>query len=190
MAEIYIALDTTELEWVEQEEDLRHFLAHIGAARRVPIQETADGWQRLLIMGDPGSGKSTFVKHLANTLALAGGGQPSALDALQPWSHGSLLPVFVELRQVAAFAADQKITVGDVRLFLGYLDHLLSQWKLDAAAQKALRTALQAGECCAALLLDGLDEVGDLANRSTKHGRFGQPRASHQLSLCKAAERD
>jgi hypothetical protein len=74
LADVYTALDTTELERVEREEELRRFLAQLerGEARRIPAQEVVNREARLVLLGDPGSGKSTFVNHLAYVLAQAG----------------------------------------------------------------------------------------------------------------------
>jgi formylglycine-generating enzyme required for sulfatase activity/energy-coupling factor transporter ATP-binding protein EcfA2 len=160
VADIYTDLDTTEVERVEHETELRQYLARSEQMRRIPAQEMADGQSRLLILGDPGSGKSTFVKHLAYTLAAAGqhSDLDTALQPLEPWSHGFLWPVLVELRAVAAFATDQGIQQGNVRLFVRYLQHLLKGWVLEDA-WPVLHDALTTGDSPALLLLDGLDEV-------------------------------
>lgn len=123
VADIYTDLDTTRLEEVESEATLRQFLLHIDPTRRVPAQEMADREVHLLITGDPGSGKSTFVKHMAYLLASAAQSQDAdvVLARLTPWSHGPLLPVYVELRGVAAYAAEHKVHQGTVRLFKQYL---------------------------------------------------------------------
>ncbi len=72
LADVYTDLDTTELRQVKREEELRQFMARIHEAERLPVQEVANGKQRLLIMGDPGSGKSTFMKYVCYVLARAG----------------------------------------------------------------------------------------------------------------------
>jgi hypothetical protein len=119
LADVYTDLDTTELRHVKREEELRQFMARIHDAERLPVQDVANGNQRLLIMGDPGSGKSTFMKYLCYVLARAGLAEdPSAwLTQLAPWRHGALLPVRVELRYVAAFARER----GELRADAGLL---------------------------------------------------------------------
>ena len=104
LADVYTALDTTELERVESEDELRAFLARQAEARRIPAQEMINREPRLLLLGDPGSGKSTLVNFLAYILAQAGrAGEPASwLERLAPWDHGPLLPVRVMLREFAA----------------------------------------------------------------------------------------
>ncbi|RIK53011.1 MAG: hypothetical protein DCC57_09025 [Chloroflexi bacterium] len=164
LADIYTDLDTTELRQVEQEEELRHFLRGIHQQERIPIQQIADDVPKLLIMGDPGSGKSTYIKHLAYTLAQAGltskdapAAQPPSV-LLDPWAHGFLLPVRIELRQVAAFAAKHESDTGDAHLFLRYLEAMLAGWGL-AGFWTDFTQTLRTQEPRVLFLLDGLDEV-------------------------------
>jgi formylglycine-generating enzyme required for sulfatase activity len=161
LVDVYTALDTTDLRHVEREEQLREFMARIHEADRVPAQEAANEAARLLIMGDPGAGKTTFIKHLAYQLAQARlAVQPDHwLKQLEPWTHGALLPLWVELRQVATFAVEQKKSQGTVSLLLSYLRHMLGQWHLEgywAELDVALRDHDQGPVL---VLLDGLDEA-------------------------------
>ncbi|MBN2305671.1 MAG: TIR domain-containing protein, partial [Anaerolineae bacterium] len=124
-------------------------------------QDIAAARDRLVILGAPGSGKSTFVKHLA--LCLAGAhidnwDRPANLDALGQWPHGPLTPVYVELRR---FVASEHFPANVHEL--PTVDHL---WRYiaadlqgaDLAAYAAdLKLDLEQGH--AVLILDGLDEV-------------------------------
>jgi hypothetical protein len=90
------------------------------AEERAPVSalEQVDRHRKLVLLGDPGSGKSTFVSYLALCLAgetlgrpdanlarltapLPGEGRPDK-EQPQPWSRGRLLPVRVVLRDFAA----------------------------------------------------------------------------------------
>jgi predicted NACHT family NTPase len=159
LTDVYIDLDTTELRHVEREEDLRRYLREVQPkAERVPIQEMVNRYAKLLIMGDPGSGKSTLVKHLAYLLAQAGLAEDPTpwLERLGDWQHGLLLPVRVELRRLAAWAGQRASDEAD--LLLEYLRHTWEKQGLSGFWETFLES-LNAGTTTALFLLDGLDEV-------------------------------
>jgi len=160
LAEVYTALDTTELERVEREEELRRFLAQVARdeARRIPAQAMVNQEARLVILGDPGSGKSTFVKHLTYTLAQAGLADDAErwLERMAPWGHGLRLPVRVELRALAAYAEEEGKE--GRQLLLGYLHHHLREEELDDF-WPMLNEAIRDEDEVLLFLLDGLDEA-------------------------------
>lgn len=136
-----------------------------------PALEQLDRQQRLVLQGDPGSGKSTFVNFVA--LCLAGealqDGQANLRHLTapipnedgkdgkerQPWRHRALLPVPVVLRDFAAtgLPAHGEATAETLWNFIAQ--------ELKAACQAEcvdwLRYELR--EHSGLLLLDGLDEV-------------------------------
>jgi formylglycine-generating enzyme required for sulfatase activity len=120
--------------------------------------EAANLNQRLVLLGDPGSGKSTFVNFLA--LCLSGhvldpdAGWLAQLSR-QGWEHGEKLPVVVTLRD---FAQDVPAgeTSGTAAHLFDHIERMLTRWKL-ADAFPAIRDALDEGR--ALVMLDGLDEV-------------------------------
>ncbi|MDQ2996827.1 MAG: hypothetical protein M3R61_07210, partial [Chloroflexota bacterium] len=118
---------------------------------------------RLMLLGAPGGGKSTFVNHLVLCLAgaaLAAQGapdpQPEAgwLARLGDWRLGALLPVRILLREFAAFPALAHADHGSLSLLLDFLRAALGA---QTDAYELLRSALTDGQ--AILLFDGLDEV-------------------------------
>jgi formylglycine-generating enzyme required for sulfatase activity len=104
----------------------------------------------VIILGDPGAGKTTFLKFLALKLA-RGQGPDLGLDGRLP----ILLPL-------AAYA--NELAVKNIRLdefIAGYFDDLGCDFPLGPMLGEALANGK------ALLLLDGLDEVKDLALRNT-----------------------
>lgn len=125
------------------------------------IQNIAAARDRLVVLGVPGSGKSTFVKHLA--LCLAGTGieawnRDTDLNAISGWTHGELTPIYIELRRfVASKHFPQNINEKP------NADHLWNYIQAEilgaelAAYAEELKLDLLEGQ--AVLILDGLDEV-------------------------------
>ena len=139
--------------------------------------EQLDRQQRLVLQGDPGSGKSTFVNFVA--LCLAGEALQDEQANLrhltaplpdeegedgkkrQPWRHRALLPVPVVLRDFAATGLPERgeATAETLWTFIAQ--------ELKAACQAEcvdwLRHELR--EHGGLLLLDGLDEVPEAERR-------------------------
>jgi hypothetical protein len=117
---VYVALDTQTQVAMEREETedemkrrgLERVMEPDHEIRRATALEVADHDRKMVLLGGPGSGKSTFVNYLA--LCLAGArlehlGKTSALPGdgwlahLEPvWIHGLLLPLQITLRHFAA----------------------------------------------------------------------------------------
>jgi formylglycine-generating enzyme required for sulfatase activity len=161
LADIYTDLDTKELRPVEREEELRQELAAQREARRIPALEKLSQESRLLMMGDPGSGKSTFGKHVAYVLArahLAGNPEPW-IQQLTPWEHGPLVPMWIELKEVAEFATKKQENVGNFSLFKGFCQYLLeTTWSLTESWSFVEPMVMTSGTPVL-MILDGLDEV-------------------------------
>ena len=113
-----------------------------------PVLDILTEYDGLIILGDPGAGKTTFLKFL--TLALATG-QGGALGL------GARLPILLPLADYATELATEDIPLD--RFIADYYRRKGVDLPLDAMLTQAL------GKGGALLLLDGLDEVRERRQR-------------------------
>lgn len=178
---VYTALLTLTSEECERGQKETRLAPEGRARERLSALAQLDRHSRLVLLGDPGSGKSTFVNFAA--LCLAGealGREEANLSRLteplpqddedrpqpqpqpQPWSHGVLLPVRVVLRDFAARGlppAGQPATAKHLWDFIAaeLEDAALSDYEPHLAQEMLKQGGL--------LLLDGLDEVPEADSR-------------------------
>ncbi|MDX9990884.1 MAG: SUMF1/EgtB/PvdO family nonheme iron enzyme [Anaerolineales bacterium] len=115
-----------------------------------PLLDILKDKDGVIILGDPGAGKTTFLKFLALKLA-RGEGQSLGLDGR--------LPILLPLAAYANVLVEKNIRLD---AFIGeYFDNIGCDFPLGPMLSEALASGK------ALLLLDGLDEVKDLALRNT-----------------------
>ena len=125
-----ISVDSDPKEWMPQCESLVAALERYG---------------RVLLLGDPGTGKTTFFNYLAWILTFAGGDTPSLAR------FGWVLPVPMMLRE---------LPLESVTTFDGLLSAFLSQRVGEPLREEGdyIRGMLEEGR--ALVMLDGIDETG------------------------------
>ncbi len=141
-------------------------MEEIARDRRMPVLEAISRWSYLVLLGDPGSGKSTLINFITACLAGDWLGHPQVNRSRlgDAWQLPRLLPIRVVLRDYAArglirgrtlwqFIADEMARIpledGTAADFAPFLyDHLKHEGGI--------------------LLLDGLDEVPEAQQRREK----------------------
>ncbi len=117
--------------------DLNQIDSTLTIQKGVPGQEVVTEYQKLMVFGKPGVGKTIFLKHLGI----------QCIKGLFALNH---VPVFIVLRE---FAAEARLN-HEVSLF-SYIQQSFTYSGITQAS--GLETLLQSGQVL--LLLDGLDEV-------------------------------
>lgn len=124
-------LELTELLREVSPEKFERFSLSPVREKRVPGLEAVEKHSKLMILGKPGAGKTTFLKHLAMQCV---GGKFQA----------NRVPIFITLKDFAE--------VDGIPDFLTYIDVLIN-----STSSPNVQTILDNGR--ALILLDGLDEV-------------------------------
>jgi hypothetical protein len=135
---------------------------HITYRQRTALEVFSEQ-SRLVLLGEPGSGKSTFINFLGLCLARTCLGETGWLERLgKDWSHDALIPIHIVLRDFAAWleVRGKRPIQGNVTLLWEWMAHrqgkqLVSIFRQEVAAGRAV------------LLLDGLDEVPSGAQGQT-----------------------
>ncbi|MCB0012593.1 MAG: SUMF1/EgtB/PvdO family nonheme iron enzyme, partial [Anaerolineales bacterium] len=184
LANVYVDLDTTSKAYILRagtgrfrmrvgdaaEDDAGDRPVDLGDDDREPIpipalQKVTEN-KRLVLTGDPGGGKSTFVNHLAHCLA-AHIWQPEVnwLEHLSGWPRGksATIPLLVILRDFANSLPPPLPYRAEAQHLWDFIINRLTAQNLDFVA-KPLAQALDAGHVL--LLFDGLDEVATTAQRA------------------------
>lgn len=132
----------------------------------LPIQavEAVGNMSRLVIIGRPGSGKSTLVNYITTRLALRNLSDTKISTDLTGFSEDeSPLPVRIILRHFAAWiSSDTK--KGSAGLVWDYINHMLEQWGCNC--YENMRMILQ--NWGGVIFFDGLDEVNEKDENSKR----------------------
>lgn len=130
-------LGITELWQGRSLENFERFGLASVQEKQVPGLESVERFSKLMILGKPGAGKTTFLKYLA-------------IQCIRGEFQANLLPIFVILKDFAQAAAKPSL--------LKYIGRQIFGWSLgEAESIASLEKVIKYGK--ALILLDGLDEV-------------------------------
>jgi formylglycine-generating enzyme required for sulfatase activity len=180
LEEVYITLDAVQkraVEPAELESELARIAGHVPGDKAwraevlrerevevvLSVNQALAGHPRLVVLGAPGSGKTTFLNYLALTYARDLRDRPGLVAerlGLEDKDERRL-PVLLPLRNFARHLSATREDAGldGPRFLLDYLSDYFAAQEI-ALPPDFFRAALEAGE--AAVLLDGLDEVANL----------------------------
>ena len=157
LASVYIALDTKtirkkEHNAIESENPFATDLRIKLGPRSLSVLQAVIENRFVVIKGDPGSGKSTFVNYLANCLATQN------TDKLENWpqTEKEILPIIIILRDFAKSLPKNLPSRAEPRHLWDFVSSRLKAHNLVASSKPILET-LEHGN--ALIFLDGLDEV-------------------------------
>ncbi|MEM7011125.1 MAG: NACHT domain-containing protein [Verrucomicrobiota bacterium] len=121
---------------------------------------TVHSSRHIVILGQPGSGKTTFVNHLCLALAR----QNRDLIPGWPEDEMDLLPIHLNLREIAPQLPSPEGGNPEVSHLADFLREKLKRDEISDAVDDLLLPALRKGN--ALLILDGLDEVASREKRA------------------------
>ena len=106
---------------------------------RVPGLEAVKRYDRLMVLGKPGSGKTTFLQHVA-------------IECVQGRFQANRVPIFIRLKDFAKYARERE----NFRL----LDYISREFRCCGISEQQVTEAILT-QGRGLILLDGLDEVTD-----------------------------
>ena len=147
-------------------EDVNRF-SHGDIEKPISGLDAVEEFKRLVVLGKPGAGKTTFMKYLA-------------MSCLGDRFHGELVPIFIELRLYAAIKGEPSLQ-----------EYIWDEFEKRDVTGDAVKRLLKEGR--ALILLDGLDEVKKEDDRRVKQDidRFSRDWLKNRFAItCRIAARE
>ncbi|UCF94732.1 MAG: caspase family protein, partial [Desulfobacterales bacterium] len=182
LEQVYITLTATERRTVPAEKAWLDEMAKLapGEAKRsawmesarsretvtevkIKVQEALASHRRLVVVGDPGCGKTTLLRYLALTYARDLAGKEGLVQQRLALSE-QRLPILLPLRDFASHLETHYTdpSLDGPKLLLDYLRSFFANQDI-ALPEDFFANRLRNGNCAA--LLDGVDEVAELNTR-------------------------
>ncbi|NIA29060.1 MAG: SUMF1/EgtB/PvdO family nonheme iron enzyme [Actinobacteria bacterium] len=160
LSKVYVDLNTTQAKRQTGKRE-EPFLPDEKEQKLLSVKEAVVGEKNVLLLGDPGSGKSTFMSYLAYGLAMNGLKEDDDrfFDDWPPLQQ-NLTPIKIVLRDFAR-QLDDDDKPDKARCLLDFIITMLK----DNALQDAENLLKDALEGSAYVLLDGFDEIGMVGKR-------------------------
>ncbi len=182
LEQVYVTLTATERRTVTEEESWVEETVQLapGEAKRlqrmdpgrpketireikVRIQQALAVHPRLVVLGDPGCGKTTLLRYLALTYGRGFDGEAGLVKQRLDLEE-QRLPILVPLRDFARHLESNPtdVSLDGPALLLDYLRKFFIKQDI-VLPERFFPDRLQNGDC--AVLLDGVDEVADITMR-------------------------
>lgn len=162
--ELYIDLDTTTKVPIDIENNDEPFFSENGW-RSLSILEAIANNNKLVLLGDPGSGKSTFITYLTLCLVLKwkNNFEIESMNKFLEWPKPGkkLIPIIVTLRDFSTWISKREAN-SSTRQIWNFIVDQLEKDNLDNVADSLLN-CLDRGD--AIMLFDGMDEIGNPEHR-------------------------
>lgn len=163
LSNIYVSLNTILQPEQEKTEKIDERTQLTWPSRALSATEAMCRYRHVVLLGEPGSGKSTFITMMISLLANEYGDEniQGSEKSLLPNDLRNLVPIFIALRDLAHYAQN-KNEEASASFVWSFIEEQLKRDSLEIV-ERALRTKLADGQCI--IFMDGLDEIVDQEKR-------------------------